>query len=207
MRIIVIGANGAAGSRIVSEARRRRHEVTEAHRRASSSAVRLDASDAGAVARGAAAHDVIVAATRPDPGRESDVAAAIDGLADGAARAGRRLLVVGGAAPLRVPGTDRIALDDPAWVPPDIRSIAAASRRQLELLRAHPDARWVYLAPAALFAPGERTGRYATADGELVIGPDGSSAISMEDFAVAVLDEIERPGADRRLVGVGPAAA
>lgn len=115
------------------------------------------------------------------------------GVADGVRSAGRRLIVVGGAAPLQVPGTARIALDDPRWVPTTIREIAAASCRQLEILRATSGLDWTYLAPAADFRPGNRTGAYRTGGTDLVIDGSGQSSLSMEDYAIALLDEVESP--------------
>lgn len=150
-------------------------------------------------------HNLIVGATRPAVGREADIVASTCALATGARNARARLFVVGGAGPLRVPGTDRLAVDDPRWVPSEIRPIAAASNRQLEILREHPDTDWTYLAPAAHFAPGHKTGRYTTADSELVIASDGSPTISMEDYAIALMDLAEAPGARHRVIAVGRA--
>lgn len=205
MRLLIIGAAGAAGSRIAAEARRRGHRVTAASRRPrDASWLRLDAADPGQVAAAASGHDLVIAATRPAAGRETDVAATAAGLTGGAAGAGLTLLVIGGAAPLRVPGTTHTALDDPRYVPDHIRPFAAASSRQLAVLDEHLGSDWTYLAPAAQFAPGPRTGDYRLSDGELVIGPDGASAISMEDVAVAALDLAASPDRPvRGVVGVG----
>lgn len=202
MRVVVIGGSGAAGSRIVAESLRRGHEVRVASRRAG---VRVDAVDADAVESAIRGADVVVGATRPSPGREADVQTTTSALAAAAGRREVRLLVVGGAAPLRVPGTDRIALDDPTFVPVSIRAIAASSVGQLETLRTlGRQVDWTYLAPAADFRPGELRGRYRVGRGELVVASDGTSAISMEDFALAACDEMERSPAHRRsVVSVG----
>lgn len=213
MKILVIGAHGDAGSRILTEALSRGHTVTGASRSQLSGTsttsrsrwVALDVTDTEQVARAAHGHDLLVGATRPAPGREDDIVAMTHSLAAGAASAGKRLLVVGGAAPLRVPGTTHRVLDDTTWVPVGIRPIAGASNRQLAVLREHPDTDWIYLAPAAIFAPGKRSGRYRTSDGELVIAADSTSALSMEDYAIAVIDEAEQPGPTRRVLAIGPA--
>lgn len=209
MKILLIGATGAAGSRIAAEALQRGHEVTAASRGTCRAPdhlphpTTLDASEPERVAEAARRHDVVVAATRPAPGREGDIEALTTGVADGARSAGRRLIVVGGAAPLRVPSTARIALDDPRWVPPTIREIAAASCRQLEILRSTSDLDWTCLAPAADFRPGPRTGTYRTAGADLVIDDAGRSSLSMEDFAIALLDEIETPTTTRTVLSTG----
>lgn len=214
MKILLFGATGAAGSRLAAEAHRRGHHVTAASRGhrstngitgelAQATVLTLDASARALVAEAAQEHDVVVAATRPAPGRERDVEALTTGVADGARRAGRRLIVVGGAAPLQVPGTPQIALDDPQRIPTAIRPIAAASVRQLEILRSASGLDWTYLAPAADFGPGPRTGDYRTAAAALVIDEHGRSSISMEDFAIALMDEIEFPTTRRGILSTG----
>lgn len=114
------------------------------------------------------------------------------------------MLVVGGSAPLLVPGTNRRALDDPAWVPASIRAIAQASLDQLLALQRHPEADWLYLAPPAIFEPGERTGHYRRGAGELLLAADGTSRLSMADFAIGVLDEAEQPRAHQQVLALGP---
>lgn len=204
MRILVIGADGAAGSRIVTEARARGHQVTLATRTPRDPAtLAVDAASAEVVAGAASSHDIVISATRPPEGRETEIDAVTRGLLVGTARAGVRLLVVGGSSPLQVPGTQHTALDDPARVPPQVRPIAAASTRQLELLRADSVGDWVYLAPPAVFEPGRRTGIYRTQHDVLVVAADGTSSVSMEDFAIAVIDEAEAGGPARRVVAVG----
>lgn len=205
MRLLIIGAGGDAGSRIQAEAHRRGHDVTPASRRPRvSSWMRIDAADPDRVEAACREHDVLIASTRPGAGREGEVVDVARGLARGAGRAATPLLVVGGASPLRIAGTAHSALEDPRFVPEHIRPIARASTRQLEVLQEYPDTDWTYLAPAAHFAPGPRTARYRITDGELVIGADGRSAISMEDFAVATLDLAESgTRAPRAVVGIG----
>jgi putative NADH-flavin reductase len=210
MNILVIGATGNAGSRIVAEALSRGHQVITASRRPCETGMNsgarhvvLDAADPGRVAEVARGHDAIVGATRPAHGREADVGASTRGLVEGAQLSGVRLLVVGGAAPLRVPGTNRHAIDDPDWVPAQIRPIAQASVDQLTVLQHSTSTDWTYLAPAALFHPGERTGTYRTGGHDLVIADDGTSFISSEDYAIALLDELERPTTNRGVLSVG----
>lgn len=208
MKILIIRATGAAGSRIAEEALERGHSVTAASRRLSAvapgaTACTLDAKAADRVAEAARVHDVVVAATRPALGRESDIDALTTGAADGSRRAERRLIVVGGSAPLRIPGTERIALEEPRWDPTSIRAIAAASCRQLEILRGTCGLDWTYLAPPAQFEPGIRTCADRTGGGDLVIDANGRSALSMEDYAIALLDELESPTARCEVLSAG----
>lgn len=202
MKILLIGATGAAGRAIRAEAEARGHQVSAASR--SSADHQLDADDSAAVATAARGHQVIISATRPAPGDEAAVVVTTTGLAVGAAESGVRLLVVGGSAPLLVPGTNRRALDDPTWVPASIRAIAQASLDQLLALQRHPHTDWLYLAPPAIFEPGERTGHYRRGADELLLAADGSSRLSMADFAIGVLDEAEQPRAHQQVLALGP---
>lgn len=186
----------------MAEALSRGHDVTAVVRDPARSAglpagARLrvgDAADPESVAALGTGQDLLIGATRPAPGREQELVATTGALLAGAARAGVRLLVVGGAASLTLPGGAGITvIEDPAF-PAGLRPIAAACATQLDVCRAEASADWVYLSPPALLEPGERTGAYRLGTDELLVDADGVSAISMEDFAVAVLDEAESPG-------------
>ena len=200
MKIAVIGATGMVGSRVVVEAARRGHDVTAVFRSEISSApegtraVQADATDRELMDGLLSGMDAVVATTRPRPGEEATVMPTTT-LLDAALGTRTRILVVGGAAPLRSPGRG-LVLDDSRYVPTDIRPIAAASLRQFEVCRSHA-ADWIYLSPPALLEPGERTGSYRRGQDELLTDPSGASRISAEDLAVAVLDELTTPSADR----------
>ncbi|WP_326692997.1 MULTISPECIES: NAD(P)H-binding protein [unclassified Streptomyces] len=205
MRIAVFGAAGNVGSRVVTEALARGHEVTAVVRDPvrfpalhPSAAHRVgDAADAGDVAALSDGHDLVVGATRPAPGNEDGLTMAARGLLAGTGATGVRLLLVGGAGSLTVPGTGGTvrAADDPRFVPPQWRAIARACDKQLAICLHHapPQADWAYLSPPALLEPGTRTGRYRLGGDELLLDAEGRSAISMEDLAVALVDEAERP--------------
>ncbi|MEV6639242.1 NAD(P)H-binding protein [Amycolatopsis sp. NPDC051371] len=201
MKIAVVGAAGMVGSRVLTEAARRGHDLVAIVRTRrpevpSVLVVEADAGDLHRMATVFAGTDAVVAAARPAPGEEHTVTATTSALLDAAATAGTRVLVVGGAAPLRVPGGG-LVLDDPRYVPPEYRAIAGASAAQLDVCRAHPAADWVYLSPPAVLEPGPRTGDYRRGTTSLLTRPDGSSRISAEDLAAAVVDELENAGADR----------
>lgn len=96
------------------------------------------------------------------------------------------------AGALRSPdGSDLPVADNPAYVPAEWNTVAAAGVAQLRTCQAHAGADWVYLSPPALLEPGERTGRYRRGTDTLLTGADGRSWISAEDLAVAVVDELE----------------
>jgi uncharacterized protein len=195
MKIIVFGANGRQGSRLVKEALDRGHEVTAVVRsedragnidpRAKS--VVADALDPGQVAEVSGGHDAALNATRE---RHADVARALlAGLADAGVP---RLVIVGGASSLEVaPG---VRLFDTPEFPDEYKPEAASGIESLGVYRAaETPVEWTYVSPGALLEPGERTGRYRTGTEQLLVSDDGRSGISMEDFAVALIDELERP--------------
>jgi putative NADH-flavin reductase len=195
VKIIVFGANGRQGSRIVTEALNRGHQVTAAVRaedRAGNVDPRADivvsdALDPARITAVAVGHDAAVNATRE---RHADVARA---LLEGLARAGvKRLVIVGGASSLEVAPGQRL-LDTPDF-PEEYKAEAASGAESLDVYRAADGpVEWSYVSPGEVLAPGERTGRYRTGTEQLLVADDGRSYISMEDFAVALLDELERP--------------
>lgn len=188
------------GSRVINEAASRGHDLVAVFRTTRSAdlppgviAVEGDADDPDRMAALFGGADAIVAATRPAPGNEGRVVTTTTALLDAAAAAGIRILVVGGAGPLRNPGNpDRLVVDSPEYVPEQWRSIAAASSTQLDVCRAH-HADWVYLSPPAVLEPGHRSGTYRRGTTTLIADADGTSRISAEDLAVAVVDELENP--------------
>ena len=202
MRIVVFGAAGNVGSRVVAEALSRGHEVTAVVRDPARfhelpAAANARAGDAGKVedvAELSAGEDVVISATRPASGSENELVTAARALLAGLTRTDVRLLVVGGAATLTVPGTGgTTVIDDPSLLSPAYRDLAQACTDQLEACRAEAGVDWAYLSPPALLKPGQRTGNYRLGNDELLVDADGNSTISMEDLAVALLDEAERP--------------
>ncbi|MFG2843937.1 NAD(P)-dependent oxidoreductase [Kitasatospora sp. NPDC048296] len=211
MRITVFGATGNVGSRVVAEALARGHEVTavvrdpaKPHGLPSSVALAVgDARDPADVSRIAAGQDLVITATRPAPGSEHELITATRGLLDGLAGTGVRLIAVGGAGSLTVPGSDGTVLAESPGLPDEIRPIALACNEQLDLYRADGKVDWTYLSPAALLEPGVRTGRFRLGLDELLVDAEGDSAISMEDLAIALLDEAENPAHRRARFTVG----
>lgn len=211
MQITVFGASGDAGSRVVAEALGRGHRVRAVAR----TAERLrelpaqvevwtgNAADPADVEKAAAGSDVVVSATRPAPGREHELAEVAAALLEGLADSGIRLLVIGGAGSLTVAGTGKTLTEQPDF-PAELVPIAEGGSRQLEVFRTTPHAvNWAYVSPAALFEPGERTGVYRLGRDDLLTDDQGNSSISMEDMAIALLDEIERPAHHRTRFTVG----
>ncbi|GAA4015868.1 NAD(P)-dependent oxidoreductase [Allokutzneria multivorans] len=206
----MFGAAGSVGSRVMAEARSRGHSVTGVTRDATRfpelrRGNAADVEDVIALSRG---QDLVISATRPATGREAELVTTTKAVLAGLAETGVRLLMVGGAASLTVPGTGTgtgtgtTVLDDPN-LPPEIRAIAEACDAQLAVCRAETVADWAYLSPPALLEPGARTGSYRLGRDELIVDAEGNSTISMEDLAVALLDEAERPRHRRTRFTVG----
>jgi putative NADH-flavin reductase len=190
MKIALFGASGMIGSRVTAEAASRGIEVTAITRSGTevpgaASSLAGDIADAEFDARMAAAHDVIVSTTGPSR-TGGDHRVWLDGLSTLAEASGTtRLFVVGGAGSLFVGDT---MLKDTPGFPSAYKAESETGTQALELLRAANPSPWTLISPAPEIAPGERTGAYRT---ELEV-PAGD-AISAEDFAVAMVDEILEP--------------
>jgi uncharacterized protein len=202
MKIAHFGATGNAGSRIAAEALRRGHQVTaiarqpgvlEPHPNLTFQAG--DVNNQADVARLAAGHDAVISSVRFQVFKPRILVA-------GVKLAGvRRLLVVGGAGSLEIaPG---VQLVDTPNFPEAYKSEALPGRDFLNLLRAERDLEWTFLCPSAEFSPGERTGKFRIGQDRLLALPNGESRISMEDFAIAMIDELENPKHIRERFTVG----
>jgi putative NADH-flavin reductase len=187
---------------VVAEALSRDHEVTEVVRNSATtndlpSSIKIISGDVGNVAdvaKVSAGQDVVISAIRPAPSHERDMVPTTRSLMDGLAQTGVRLLIVGEASTLTVPGTDgKTVLDGSNYLPVSARHIGKASADQFEVCLAETRVDWAYLSPAADFAPGERTGNFRLGTDELLVDAEGVSKISMEDAAVVFLHEAELP--------------
>jgi uncharacterized protein len=201
MRIMIFGAGGNVGRRVVAEALGRGHDVTAVLRNPARSGVlpavvairNGNAANAGDVAELSVGQDLVISATRPAPGKERDLVTTAEALLEGLKLTGVRLLLVGGAGSLVAPDTGRTIVDDQRYVSPAWREIAMACCDQFAICRAETHADWTYLSPPALLQPGKRTGRYRMGSNNLLIDAHGTSLIPMENLAVALLDEAEVP--------------
>ncbi|ANN77263.1 NAD(P)-dependent oxidoreductase [Bordetella flabilis] len=197
MKIALIGATGYVGASLLSEALARGHRVTAVVRHAGDrlrphanlTVVEGDATDAAALARVVHGHELVISAF--NPGLDADGIGA-RAIVEGVKRGGvGRLLVVGGAGSLHLPSGERV-VDQPDF-PAEWKEGALRTAAFLDWLRGEQALDWVFLSPAAMLAPGERTGRYRVGKDELLTDSNGESRISLEDYAVAMLDEAQRP--------------
>jgi len=203
MRIALVGATGFIGSKILTEAVGRGHTVTAicrhpekvpAHDSVRTKAV--DVNDAAALADCFGGHDIIIHACAPP--REMEVEPKIAAqtkittniIEATKARGIPRIIAVGGAGTLLIDGVR--SMDRPEF-PKQFEGGAKATAVIKELLQEEQDFDWTVLSPSTMIAPGERTGKYRTDFDDLIVGPDGTSKISVEDFALALIDEMEIP--------------
>jgi putative NADH-flavin reductase len=214
MKLVLFGATGNIGQRIAAEALRRGHDVVGVVRdparvHSPDPRVRLvqgDATDAASVAQVTKGADAIVSAISPRPNPRGlpapSLSAAARALLTGARTAKvRRLLVVGGAGSLEVAPGKRL-MDAPGF-PDAYKAEAKEGADSLDVYRADgAGLDWTFLSPAAEIHPGERTGRYRTTTDQFLADGNGRSSISYEDYAVALLDEIEQPKHAGRRFGV-----
>ncbi len=196
MKIALIGATGFIGSGILSESLNRGHDVTAVVSSPEKlptqnhlTKVKGDAIDSEALTPLIDGHDVVISAFNPGKDKSGK---GIPSIIEAVKRSSvKRLLVVGGAGTLEIAPGKRL-VDQPDF-PSEWKAGALRTADFLDQLRAEKELNWVFLSPAAVIAPGERTGKYRVGGDQLLIGSDGQSRISIEDYAVAMLDEVEHP--------------
>jgi putative NADH-flavin reductase len=212
MKLALIGATGFVGSAILKEALDRGHEVTAIVRHPEKvqphqklRPVKGDVYNPDEVARLVAGHEAVISAFNPGWGNPDIYNLQVKGarsIIDGAKKAGvTRLLFVGGAGSLEVqPGVQ--ALDLPGF-PAEYKQGALATREALSMLRKEFTLDWSFLSPSADLAPGQRTGKFRLGTDQMLTDANGQSRISTQDYAVAMIDEVEKPAHVRQRFTVG----
>ena len=201
MKVALIGASGQAGSRLLAELARRGHQVTAIARHPEKIAAApgvtakqgdvYDKSGLAALLRG---HDAVISSvhfTASDPHILLDAVQA-SGV--------KRYFVVGGAGSLEVAPGKRL-VDSPEF-PAIYKAEATKGAEFLVLLRSDRDLDWTFLSPSMMFVPGERTGKFRLGKDQLLSNDKGSS-ISFEDYAIAAVDELEKPAHIKQRFTVG----
>jgi putative NADH-flavin reductase len=197
MNLAIVGATGNIGSRVLDEALRRGHKVTATSRdpaklaaRPNMTAKAANAADAGGLAATLKGHDAAIVSLKWN---EADIHAVLDALR----RAGvkRCLFVIGAGSLLRKDGRTHFDhMAEKGIQPPTSKPAALA----FEEMKKANDLDWTAISPAASIQPGERTGKFRLGLDHLIEDDKGQSLISREDFAIAILDEIEAPRHIRR---------
>jgi putative NADH-flavin reductase len=211
MKIALIGASGFVGSAILKEAVSRGDTVTAIVRNPGKvpqskgvTAVEADVTDATKLAALLKGHDVAISAFNGGWGNPDIYARHIAGsqaVAEAAKQAGVRLIEIGGAGSLVAPDGSQF-VDSPEF-PAAYKNGARAARDALKELQQDGWTNWTFLSPPFTLAPGQRTGKYRLGLNNPVFDDKGESRISVEDLAVAVLDEAQTPRHTGRRFTVG----
>ncbi len=214
MKIVLIGASGFMGSAILKEALGRGHEVTAVVRHPERIIMvdtkltikKGDVSNAETVPELCRGADVVISAYNPgwtNPAIYEDTLRVYPVILEGVKKSGvKRFLVTGGAGTLFVsPG---VRLMDSGVLPeafmPGIKSLGIF---YLEILSAEKNIDWVFFSPASNVTPGKRTGKFRLGKDDLIKDKDGNSSISVEDYAIAMIDEAESQEHHRERFTIG----
>jgi len=191
MKIALIAANGNAGSRILAELVSRGHHVTAIVRDPAKvpeqpgvTVVAGDANHPEALAKLLPGHDAVISAAKFTHVKAENLLAAVR------AAGIKRYLVVGGAGSLAA-ADGSLEMDSPRF-PAHVKPEASEGARFLALLKASSDLDWTYLSPSRFFEPGTRTGKFRLGTDHMLFDDKGVSRISMEDYAIALADELEQ---------------
>mgnify|MGYP001552255275 CR=1 FL=1 len=212
MKVALLGATGFVGSALLKEALDRGHTVTAIVRRPEKlekreglTAKMGDVDDASSLAELIRGKDAVISAFNPgwkDPNLYDDQVRGTTSIIAAIKDAGiKRVLWVGGAGGLEVkPGVRVVDSPDmPLWVKPG----SLATINALDQLRKEPELDWSYLSPSAEMKSGVRTGKFRVGGDQLLVDASGHSTISVQDYAVAMIDELERPAHVRQRFTVG----
>ncbi len=218
MKVALIGASGFVGARILEEALSRGHLVTAIVRKPEAlpshpnlTAKAVDVHDVASLATALAGHDAVISAFNPGRGTAGgdDIydqhVAGHRAIIDAVKHSGvTRYLAVGGAASLKT-ADDVEFLDSPAF-PKEYEPFKGGirgTRAQYYMLKDEPGLDWVFLAPSAFLTPGERTGKFRVGKDHILYDAEGQSRISLEDYAIAMVDELETPAHHHERFTVG----
>jgi putative NADH-flavin reductase len=202
MKVAHIGGTGKVGGKILEELLRRGHTVTMISRHPEKMPARKgvtskagDITDPDGLAPLLSGHDAVISSAPFLPGSSPKLLEAIR-------KSGvKRYIAVGGAGSLEVaPGK---LLKDCGNIPPEWLPAINEATELLKLLRADKQLDWTFFSPAALIGPGERTGKFRLGSDQLITATDGKSSISYDDYAIAMVDELEKPQHIRKRFTIG----
>jgi len=212
MKVALLGASGFVGSALLQEALDRGHVVTaivpdpeKLEKRDGLTAKAGDVYDTASLATVIRGNEAMISAFNPgwkNPNLYDDQVRGTAFIIAAVKKAGiKRVLWVGGAGGLEVAPEVRLvdSPEMPLWVKPG----ALATINALDQLRQEPELEWSYLSPSADLKAGERTGQFRLGNDQLLVDATGQSRISVQDYAVAMIDELERPTHVRHRFTVG----
>jgi putative NADH-flavin reductase len=207
MNVVLYGATGKSGIRILTELLARNHNVTAVARNpvglpANVKTVKDDLSGVNKIASLISGSDAVISAYAPPPDDTDQLLGVTERLIEAVRKAGKniRLIVVGGAGSLEVaPG---VTVLKSGHIPSEWVPIATSHQKALELLK-QSDINWTCFSPAGFFELGKRTGKFRLDTDKLVADAQGNSRISMEDYAIALVDELDKPAHERARFTIG----
>jgi uncharacterized protein len=213
-KILLIGASGFVGSAIMKEALERGHQVTAVVRHPEKitavnknlTVKKGDVSFADTVANLGKSADAVISAYNPgwkNPDIAEETTRVYRTILQGVRQSGvNRFLVVGGAASLFISPGKRL-MD--AGVMPEsfLPAVRALANVYLVDLMAEKSIDWIFFSPAGDIHPGERTGKFRLGKDDLIVNDKGESKISVQDYAVAMIDELEKPAHHRERFTIG----
>lgn len=213
MKVAIIGATGFIGSKILTEAVSRGHSVTAISRhpenvpaQAHVNALKVEVTDVPALTDALKGHDAVIHSASPprememEPKIATQLAITDAILAATKAAGVKRILAVGGAGTLKINGVRHMDLPE---FPQQFIGGATSGARNKERFYQEKDLEWTFLSPSTMIIPGERTGKFRLGLDDLLRKPDGTSSISVEDYAVAMIDELENPKHSHKRFTVG----
>ncbi|WP_291906435.1 NAD(P)-dependent oxidoreductase [Chitinophaga sp. CB10] len=212
--IVIIGGSGFVGSALVKEALSRGHQVKTVVRNPEKinikddrlEAVHGDIQNPGIVSDAVKGAEAVISAYNPgwsNPHIANETLSGYKSIIAGVKDAGvKRLLVVGGAGSLFIkPG---VTVMDSGAIPEQmLPAVKALAEVYHDLLPKEKELDWVFFSPAGNISPGERTGKYRLGKNDLIVDDKGQSKISVEDYAVAMIDELEKPQHHRERFTIG----
>jgi putative NADH-flavin reductase len=207
MNVVLYGATGNSGRRILNELVARGHSVTAVARDTSKVSADIpsrqdDLSSVDQIAAITANAEAVISAYNPSQ-NDTDALISVTERQIAAVQqngAKARLIIVGGAGLLEVaPG---VSLIDSGHLPAAYLPIAVSHQKAFQVLKSS-GINWTYFSPAAFFEPGERTGKFRLGHTELISDANHQSRISMEDYAIALVDELEKPARERDQFSIG----
>lgn len=212
--VVLIGASGFVGTALLGELVARGHKVTAIVRNPEKvtvkgdnvKVVKADATNPDTLAELAKGADAVVSAYNPGWGNPRQYEETLENypkIVEGAKRAGvERLLIVGGAGTLFVkPG---VRLVDTGTLPAEwLPGVKSLGEFYLNTLSKEVGIDWVFFSPAGSLEPGERTCKFRLGKDDMIVDADGNSRISVEDYAVAMVDELEKPAHHKERFTIG----
>lgn len=202
--VVLIGASGFVGNAILNELLSRGHKVTAVVRNpkkinvtnSNLEIVKTDVSDTNVMVEICKGKEAIISAYNPgwaNPDIYEETLRNYPLILEAAKRSGvKRLLCVGGAGTLFcAPG---LRVVDSGAIPDAIMGgVKSLGEFYMNTLMNEKAIDWIFFSPAGTLEPGKRTGKFRLGKDELIVDENGISHISVEDYAVAMVDELENP--------------